>query len=54
MGWCPPAPISREDEELAAWEELQEEGGGPEALAGVEEKQAGPSRPFYHPAQPRT
>lgn len=42
VGWGPPAPISKEDEELAAWGELQEVGRRPEALAGGGEKQAGP------------
>lgn len=48
--WSPPASASGEGEELAAWGELQEEEGGPEALAGVKKSRRDPSGPSCHPA----
>lgn len=51
MGWGPPAPASGKGEELAAWGELQEEGGGPEALAGGKKSRQDSSGPSCHPAQ---
>lgn len=53
VGWGPPVPISREDEELAAWGELQEE-GGPEAVTGGRKAGRAPHGPLAILHQPRT
>lgn len=45
----PTASTSREGEELAAWGELQEE-GGPEALAGGKKSRWDATRSSCHPA----